>query len=253
MQNSTRRVTMHDHKFALAIFMIYLFILSSNSLAATLSIDLDPDTTGIQTSYDLALGSELDFEVVFTGDGVTQFDTFALDVIYNNPAFSLHNPVVGSLADGAPMLAMDIYAGRPVNVGDLLTPGNMPTALGFDGGFGGVGYSSIGGMAFPLLAEGETIGLFQGSLIATELGSGTLALTGFPFGAGAELSLAGESVLVDLEESTVQVVPLPPAIWLFVTGVLAMLGVERRKGCNTHRTENHYANGWLHHLYCFCP
>jgi hypothetical protein len=77
MQNSTRRVTMHDHKFALAIFMIYLFILSSNSLAATLSIDLDPDTTGIQTSYDLALGSELDFEVVFTGDGVTQFDTFA--------------------------------------------------------------------------------------------------------------------------------------------------------------------------------
>jgi hypothetical protein len=223
---------MKDYRFFGAIFSIALFFLGSEiSKAATLSLDLDRDTPGIQTTRTLNPGSALDFEVVFSGDGITHFDTFALDVVYDSPRITLHSPVAGPIADGAPRMALDIYGANPVSSGDALTQGGIAIPLGFEGGLGGVGVSSVGGMAFPLLGEDETVGLFSGSLTALNGGSVTaLALSGFPFGVGAGLNLGGEQVPVTLQGATVNVVPLPPAVLLFATGVLTFLGFGCRRG-----------------------
>jgi hypothetical protein len=226
---------MKDRTCFSAIFAITLFVLVNDSAsAAIISFDLDSTTPGIQTSRTLTLGSEVQFEVVFTGDGTTLFDTFALDVVYNHsgliPSIHAHSPTAGSLVDSAPLMALDLYSATSVSAGDALTQGNMPIPLGFDDGLGGVGASSLGGSPFPLLGPDETIGLFRFNLTALHGGTSTLALSGYPFGVGAELSLAGESVPVSLQGATVTVVPLPPAVWLFVTGGLILLGIRRSKG-----------------------
>ncbi|MGD8910931.1 MAG: VCBS repeat-containing protein, partial [Chromatiales bacterium] len=226
---------MKDRTCFSAIFAITLFVLVNDSAsAAIISFDLDSTTPGIQTSRTLTLGSEVQFEVVFTGDGTTLFDTFALDVVYNHsgliPSIHAHSPTAGSLVDSAPLMALDLYSATSVSAGDALTQGNMPMPLGFDDGLGGVGASSLGGSPFPLLGPDETIGLFRFNLTALHGGTSTLALSGYPFGVGAELSLAGESVPVSLQGATVTVVPLPPAVWLFVTGGLILLGIRHSKG-----------------------
>jgi hypothetical protein len=219
---------MKDLKCITAILSIVLcFLIGGTSKAATLSLDLDRNTPGIQSTRTLSPGSALAFEVVFSGDGTTQFDTFALDVLHTSPQVSLHSPFAGPIADGAPLMALDLYGANAVSSGDALTLGTMPIPLGFEGGLGGVGVSSVGGMPFPLLGQDETVGLFSGSLTAHNIGLSNLALSGYPFGVGAELSLVGERVQVTLQEATVTIIPLPPVVWLFASGVLTLLGIRR--------------------------
>jgi hypothetical protein len=165
---------------------------------------------------------------------MTQFDTFALDVLYNSPGqyspVSLHSPVAGMVTDSAPIMALDIYGATVVNSGDDLTRGNLPVPQDYDDSLGSVGITSVGDMPFPIIGEGETIGLFSGSVTALHNGATTLALSGFPFGVDAELSLGGESIPVTLEGAEITVVPLPAAVWLFITGLLALFGIKGRKG-----------------------
>jgi hypothetical protein len=218
----------------LALALLVMSIEISHS--ATIMLDLDLSTPGIQTSRDVEQGSVIDFEVVFTGDGTTQFDTFALDIVSTNPAYAssltpFHDPVAGAIADTAPRIALDIYSSDQVSGGSALAQGSMPTPLGYHEGLGGVGISSLGAQPFPLLEQGETIGLFGGQLTtAFELGENTLMVTGFPFGVGAGLNLAGASVSVDFQDAAITVVPLPSAVWLFTFGVLTLAGIRRRKG-----------------------
>jgi hypothetical protein len=225
---------MKDYKFYSAILAFSLSILGGESLAATISIDLDSGTPGVQSSRTLVLGDEYEFGVVFTGDGETQFDTFALDVLYSSSngasSIGLHSPVAGMVADNAPIMALDVYGATVVNSGDDLTRGNLPVPQGYDDSLGSVGITSVGDMPYPVIGEGETIGLFNGSVTALQTGTTTLALSGFPFGVGAELSLGGESVPVTLEGAEITVVPLPAAVWLFITGLLALFGIKGRKG-----------------------
>jgi hypothetical protein len=222
---------MKQHTLSRTLLALTLLILGNTlSNAATLSLDLDIHTPGIQNSLTLNQGSDYQVGVVFTGDGTTQFDTFALDLVHGSAIVDVHNPTAGAIADSAPLMAFDIYGATQVNSGDTLTQGSMPAPLGYDDGLGGIGVSSLGGMPFPLLGEDETVGLFSASLSALRVGTGTLALTGYPFGIGAGLSLAGAPVPVTLEGATVTVVPVPPALWLFATGALGLLGVGRRKG-----------------------
>jgi hypothetical protein len=214
-----------------AILSVALFMGSSSVLAATISLDLDVVTPGIQNSLTLNPGSELEYEVVFIGDGVTQFDTLALNVAYNSAgqvlASTSQQPIAGSVADAAPLMALDIFSANPVSSGDTLALGNLPTPAGFSESLGGVGLSSVGGMAFPLLAEGETISLFHSSLYGVSEGTSDLELTGFPFGADAELSLDGNGIPVELQGASVTVVPLPPALWLFVAGLWGLIRFSR--------------------------
>jgi hypothetical protein len=223
-----------EYKCINTIFGMALFISCCNiSSAATISLDLDSNTPGIQSTRTLNPGGTYEFEVVYTGDGTTQFDTFSLDVVntyFNNtPFIDLHSPVAGSVVDGTQTMIMDIHGANPVGNGDALTQGNMPIPSGYDDGLGGVGLASLGGIPFPLVGEDEMVSLFRGSLTTLLAGNGTLRLTGFPFGVGTELSLGGESVPVTLEDAEIAVVPLPPAVWLFVTGVMTLFGVRSCK------------------------
>jgi hypothetical protein len=224
---------MKDLRYAKAIIAIAFFFSSGMSThAATLSIDLDLDSTGIQTSSLLSPGETLDFRVVYTGDGTTQFDTFALDVVYEtaNTNIFITNPVAGAIVDSAPMLALDIYNATPVSSGDPLDGESMPPPLGYVSPGLAVGVSSVGGMPFSLVEDGESVDLFSASMrVSSFTGEPlNLALTGYPFGIGAELSLAGRHIPVNLQEATIRVIPLPAAFWLFASGVVALLGMRKQ-------------------------
>jgi hypothetical protein len=221
---------MKQQKHTLVILAITLLLFFSPlSNAATLYLDLDINTPGIQDSLTLSPGSDYEVGIVFSGDGSTQFDSFAFDLVYTSSVVGVHTPVAGAVVDSAPLMAFDIYGAVPVSSGDPLAQGSMPIPLGFVGGLGGVGASSVGGMPFPLIGEDESVGLFSVSLNALEVGASNLALTGYPFGIGAGLSLAGESVPVTLKGATVTVVPVPPALLLFASGMLALFGIGRRE------------------------
>jgi hypothetical protein len=221
-------------KFIATLTFPLLLLGAQISSAATLSLDLDIHAPGIQSNRSLNPGDSFEIGVIFTGDGSSQFDTFAFDLIHDSDAISLRNPVAGSIVDSAPMMALDLYGADPLSSGDQLTQGSMPIPLGFENGLGGVGVSSVGGLPFSLLAQDERIGLFSASLFAQHNGTSILTLSGYPFGVGAELSLAGTNVPVTLEGATVTVVPIPAAIWLFASGVMGFLGVGYRKGAARH-------------------
>ncbi|MEJ2612745.1 MAG: hypothetical protein P8179_22470, partial [Candidatus Thiodiazotropha sp.] len=143
---------MKEQKFStafLTLFLLFLDIQVSN--AATLSLDLDIHAPGIQSSRNLSLGDSYEIGIVFTGDGSSQFDTFAFDLVHDSDAISLRNPVAGSIVDTAPMMALDLYGADPLSSGDQLTQGRIPIPLGFENGLGGVGVSSVGGLPFSLL------------------------------------------------------------------------------------------------------
>lgn len=214
--------------------LTFTFLGNTLSNAATLSLDLDIHTPGIQNSLTLDPGSVYEVGVVFTGDGTTQFDTFAFDLVHSTSAVDVYSPMAGAIVDNAPLMAFDIYGAIQVSRGDTLTQGSVPTPLGFEGGLGGVGVSSVGGMPFPLLGEDEAIGLFSASLSVLHGGTGTLALTGYPFGIGAGLNLAGAHVPVTLQGATVTVVPVPPGLWLFASGLLGFFGIRQWQGARTN-------------------
>jgi hypothetical protein len=149
--------------------------------------------------------------------------------------------VAGQIADNAPLLALELYGANPVNSGDALIQGSIAPPLDFAGGLGGVGVSSVGGTPFMLPGQDKTVTLFSTSLTALRNGTNFLELTGYPYVAGTALSLAGERVPVTLQAATVTVVPLPPALWLFASGVLALLGVRSRKGVQANSSK------WIYH------
>jgi hypothetical protein len=214
--------------------LVLTLTVNSFSNAATLAIDLDIHTPGIQNSATLILGNDHRFEVVFTGDGTTLFDTFALDLVHDTPGVAVHSPLAGAIVESAPLMAFDIYGANQLSANAPLTPGSTPTPQGFVGGLGGVGMSSLGGSPFNLAGEDETIGLFSVSLSPLEAGITNLALTGYPFGIGAGLSSAGAHVPVTLQGATVTVVPIPPALWLFASGLLGLFGIRQRRGARNH-------------------
>jgi hypothetical protein len=201
-----------------------------------ISVDLDTSALGIQATRTLAPGDAFSVDIVYTGDGEAVFDTFALDVVFNNTgtvlSLPVQNPTAGPIADTAPTLALDVFGALPVTSGGALTIDSFLAPLGFEDGLGGVGISSVGGTPFPLVGDGETIGLFRLNLSAAFPGTSTVASTGFPFGANAELALAGVSVPVTLQSATVTVVPVPPALGLLATGLLMLLGAGRRTRLN---------------------
>ena len=220
-----------------AICTIALFGLGVEvSAAPVIAVDLNTTVAGIQPTRTIAAGNEFLVDIVYTGDGQAIFDTFTLDVVFNDAGTVLsltsEDPSAGPIADTAPTLALDFFGSVPVASGDALTVDSFPVRQGFDDGLGGVSIASVGDTPFPMVSDGETIGLFRLGLRAVSLGTSTVASTGFPFGANAELALAGTPVPATLESATVTVVPVPPALALLAAGLLVLLGAGRRTGLN---------------------
>lgn len=230
---------MRDQPVVGAILVIALFSLGGElSAAPVISVDLDTSALGIQATRTLSPSDEFSVDIVYTGDGESVFDTFTLDVVFNDSGSVLSlgadSPTAGPVADTAPTLALDVFGASPVTSGDVLTIDSFLVPLDFADGLGGVGIASVGGTPFPLVGDGDTIGLFRLSFSADSLGTSTVAGTGFPFGSNAELALGGVSVPATLESATVTVVPVPPALGLLATSLLVLLGAGRRTGLNRH-------------------
>jgi hypothetical protein len=220
---------MKNKRFPHAIYIIFLLLTTINTAySATLSIDLDTAAPGIQDTTTILPGSVRSASIVFTGDNTYQFDTFAFNVLINqphfyNPVVSINNPTAGEMANRAPLMALDIFNASQIAPGQLLAEGNMPLPLGYDSGLGGVGISSVGGLPFTLTEQNESIDLLTFELAGGHVGSSDLELSGYPYWTGVELSLAGEPVPVSLQSASVTVVPIPTTVWLFLSGILLFI------------------------------
>lgn len=64
--------------------MAVMFKVVTASAIPTISVDLDPGTMGIQTSLTVKPGDSFTVNVVYTGDGITTFDTFMFDTLFND-------------------------------------------------------------------------------------------------------------------------------------------------------------------------
>ena len=203
-----------------------------------ISVDLDPGMAGVQSTHTVNPGDIFTIDVWLTGDGTSAFDSVGLDVAFNDlgavlglgPGLTPGAPTAGSLAATSPT-TVDVFGGFvPVTTGSPLTPDFFPFAPGFAGGFGGLGMTSLA-FPFPTVGAGVDIGIFSLTFRALTPGTTTLLATGFPFGTGSELALASIPVLTTLAPSTITVasagVPEPATLFLFVSGLAALVGARR--------------------------
>ena len=200
-----------------------------------IAVDLDPTAAGIQTTLSVAVGSSFTIDVVVTGDGVTAFDTFAFDGVFNDLGAVLGlaggtgSPTAGAIAGTCPIFCRDIFAG-PVVVSGALTSFPAPIPVPFTAQSGLLGILSFD-PPFSTIAAGTTIDLFGLTLDALIPGMSTvLPSTGGGLGG---LALGGTPVNFSLASSIVTVtapasVPEPGTLALFGFG-LAGLGYMRRR------------------------
>ncbi len=208
------------------------------SAIPVISIDLDPVTPGIQSTLSVPAGASFMIDVVFTGDGVTMFDTFAFDTVFNDLGAVLGltggtgSPTAGSIAATAPIAALDVFSGGGVVPGSALTPSGVPFPIPapFTAGSDGLGMLSIivpfGGVP---IGAGVTTDLFSVTLDSLAVGmSGVLPSAGVippPLGG---LALAGLPVAFTVAGGTVTV-PEPSILMLFGLGFAGLVFSRHRK------------------------
>lgn len=97
---------------------------------------------------------------------------------------------------------------------------------------GCTGPGEINGVAFGsstgLAAGGPTL---VGSLSFTgvNLGYAVVHIGDNDFPTGSWFNTAGEALVVNYDSASVNVIPIPAAVWLFGTGLLGLIGVVRRR------------------------
>lgn len=173
------------------------------SAVPTVSIDLDPGTPGIQNALTANQGASFTFDVVLTGDGVTTFDAFLMDVGFNDLGTILGltggtgSPTAGSIADTCFVGCVDIFggviivAGSPLTTGPFAPPGPFTAQLGTVGISDGNLQDGISDLNGPV-PNGNGVGVFGG-----------------PIGAGVEIDLF--SVTLDALTQGTSIVRLLPS------------------------------------------
>lgn len=215
----------------IGILSVMLFLLLSVAPAAAIpviSIDMDPSVLGIQNSLTVDPGNTFTVDVVFTGDGLSAFDTIVLDVAFNDTGSQLawaSGPTAGTLAGTAPFLALDVFGGFATFPGNALTTALIPVSPGYTAGIGGVGLASIV-MPFPVVGAGTTIDIFDLTFQATAPGTTTISALGFPM--GFELALGGAPVPTLLAPGNAVVTPEPATMFLLGTGIIGLAGLRKK-------------------------
>jgi hypothetical protein len=219
---ASRKVLMKSKGLLVCCFVI-LFAPTANAVPL-ISVDLDPGTDEIQSELTVAAGTSFTIDIVFTGDGVSLFDTTVLNVLFNSAVLSLGpgTPRAGTLAGTAGDTA-DVFGGVPVDPNDPLTP------LGPSPGFSG--YVGLVSSGFAPVAPGVNIDMFNLSFVASAPGMSTLSTMGLS--PGQELALGGELVASSLVPGAVTVtdavIPEPSTLLLLGTGLIGVFAYARRR------------------------
>jgi len=208
---------------------VLLFGGAANASAIpVISVDLDPTTSGIQTTLNVIAGSSFTLNLVLTGDGSSLFDTFAFAADFNSSGAVLGltggtgMPTAGSIAGTAPIAALDISTAAATVPGSLLGTLPFPITPGFTATSGGVGILSLVAPFAGPIPAGTTIDLFSLTFDALTPGmSRVIPSTGGGLGG---LALAG--VFVPFTSAggsvTVSAIPLPAAFPLYGAGIAFM-------------------------------
>lgn len=215
----------------------------AHSAPFVIDVDLDPLTAGIQTTLTVTPGTIFTVDILGTdlggAAGLPPPDTAVLDVLFNDAGFVLSD-VAGSAAAGslaAFALLIDYWSPAQLVPGAPLAPGptvqpSGPYASSLTGGSVGM-FALAGGIPFP---PGLPIDVFSVSFLAASPGTSTITAAGaFPgsellfFGVLGTAPPAGLALPIAFSVSTVTVIPIPAAIWLFGSGLLGLVGMARRK------------------------
>ena len=210
------------------------------------SVDLDPNTAGIQDMLTVTEGDVFTVDFTVTGDGVSFFEEFVFDILYNDAGAVLGSgptgPRAGSIASiaHAPNGARDVFSGNPVSPGSplsfsLFPP--LPPPPGFANQSGQVGIftfplfqsaiRTVPGLPLTLIL-GETVDLFSLDFVASAVGTSTITGQRNPpiFGLfPVPFDIASGQVTVQSAAS----VPEPSTILLFSLGILGLIGYARQQ------------------------
>lgn len=213
------------------ILLLFFLLFGATNVDAVpmLSIDLDTNTAGIQSTRTVDLGAVFDISVVYTDDLVTQFDTVIFDINFNSAGSVLSqngNPVAGNLASTAPLIAADFDG--PILEGESVAVHSFPPAPGFATNTGAMALTSL---VVPFVTHGLVLDVLSIEFNAVDIGSSSLQLLPEPFGSPI-LAAFGQSLPVDLQAATINVrpkgIPEPASIFL-VAPALLLLGKRLRK------------------------
>lgn len=196
-----------------------------------ISVDLNPGRLGIQAERTVFLGQTFSVALVFTGDGLAAFDTFAFDVGFNDAgavlalAAGTENPVAGAVAGTAPLEALDIFGLVPVVEGGALTAFAADVPASFGGNTGALGIQSLFGLPFNAgpFDDDPVIDLVVLTFLADEVGTSTVAPSAAPDPSFPVLALFPGAVDVELRSAVVTVVEPPPTV-IPEPGTLVLLG-----------------------------
>lgn len=215
-----------------------------------ISIDLFPGMAGIQTTRTVVQGSSFTIDVVYTGDGIATFDTFAFAADFNDSGAVLGlagGATAGSIAMPISSCVggcLDAFSAAFVMPGDALVTSlagipsfPFPISPFFTASSDGVGILSIGlpfggGVPIPV---GDTIDLF--SLTFDALMAGTSTVLPSDGGGFGGLALDPDFVPFTLASGTVTVargndpvVPEPGTMLLMGSGIVGLIGWRWRQG-----------------------
>ncbi|MHB8764511.1 MAG: PEP-CTERM sorting domain-containing protein [Deferrisomatales bacterium] len=218
-----------------------------------ISVDLNPGRLGIPAERTVFLGQTFSVALVFTGDGLAAFDTFAFDVGFNDAgavlalAAGTENPVAGAVAGTAPLEALDIFGLVPVVEGGALTAFAADVPASFGGNTGALGIQSF---ALPFNSEpfgvGQFINLLSLMFVANDLGTSTVAGSAVPDLGSPVLALTVgfdqlevpvrlHSALVTVVEPPPTVIPEPGTLALLGTGLVLLCRRAKRLGGSARR------------------
>ena len=195
--------------------------LTAASAAPIISVDMDPGTSGIQTTLMVGIGDIFTVDVLIEDDGAwvtpTVFDTIILEAFFNDAGIVLGSgptgPIAGTLA--ATTGTLDLYGGlTSIDLDDSITTGTSYPEAPFASGSGALGLYNPA--AFTI-SPGSPISVFSIDFTALTPGSSTISATGTP-PSSAALAFAGSPVSAATATGSITVNPEPSSAAIF--GVL---------------------------------
>ena len=223
--------------------IVGIYIHTANA-ALIFSVDLDPNTTVIESMRTVTEGDVFTVDFTVTGDGTTFFDTFLFDILFNDAGAVLGSgpigPLAGSIASpvNAPFGAQDfftfssVFPGAPLSFSPIPP---LPLPSPFANQSKEVGILSTGFTSFILLGAGQVIDLFSLDFVASAVGTSTISAYTLAVAAGAHgffdsfIPVPSTTASGQVTVQSAASVPEPSTILLFSMGILSLIRYARQQ------------------------